>query len=357
MNCVKPKRLLKRSLLILLILLSVVFGVVLPAVSVSVYRHFLNVRFTTEPHHAFSAESFDGLSVENVHFPAMQGHMLAGYKYSMGSQEKPRGVVVFSHGLFSGGQNRYMPILAYFASCGFAVFAYDATGNDASGGLVGGIPRGVMDLDYAIRYVKQDPDYEDLPICLFGYSWGAYSVANVLNFHKDIKAAAVFAGFDKSFEAIRHLGWEEVGGWIDLAMPYVKLYERLLFGDYAAATALDGFAAASDTRIMIVHSTDDTVVPFAYGYERFHASHCDDPRFRFVRFDDRGHDFLMFSEEAILYQHEADAGFDAYLAENGLPYSSTSRAAYRHECIDDTRYFELNEAVMEDVVTMFCAQE
>ena len=356
MNCIKPKVLLKRSLLFLLILLAILFGIVLPVISVSVYRHFLNVCFITEPHHMCSVDDFEGLSVEDVTFPAKQGHLLAGFKYSMEHPDPPRGVVVFAHGLFSGGQNRYMPILAYFAAQGFEVFAYDATGNDASGGLVGGVPRGVMDLDYAIRYVKQDADYAGLPICLFGYSWGAYSVANVLNFHQDIKAIAVFAGFDKPSELVHHMGYQEAGNWINLALPYVSIYERLLFGEYAAATALDGFAAAEKTEVMIVHSTDDPVVPFRYGYERFHAAHGDDPRFRFVRFEDRGHDYLMFSEDAIRYQHEAYSEYDAYLAEHGLANNSESRAAYRHEFIDDDLFFALNDTVMSEVVSMFCAE-
>ena len=353
MTKTKSKKILKWILISVLILLILIFGVVLPAVSISIYRSYLDVCFITDEHHMFSVDAFDGLTVENVEFPAKQGHMLAGYKYRMEDLENPHGVVVFSHGLFSGGQNRYMPIVAYFAEQGFEVFAYDATGNDASGGLVGGVSRGVMDLDYAIRYVKQDSDYTDMPICLYGYSWGAYSVGTVLNFHPDVKAVAIFAGFNKPSLLIRQMGYEVVGGLIDIAMPYVNLYERIKFGEHAAATTLGGFKKADQTQIFVVHSTNDPVVEFQYGYQLYHDTYGDDPRFRFVQYEDRGHDYLLFSADAMSYREEIDAGYDIYLAENGLERNNASRAAYRRDCIDDSRYFEMDITVMDQVTKMF----
>ena len=352
---VKSKKIVKWVLISLLLLLILFFGIICPAVSISIYRSYLDVCFITEPYHAFSVDAFDGLTVENVTFPAKEGHMLAGYKYRMEDLENPHGVVVFSHGLFSGGQNRYMPIVDYFARQGFEVFAYDATGNDASGGVVGGVSRGVMDLDYAIRYVKQDADYAGLPICLYGYSWGAYSVGTVQNFHPDVRAVAIFAGFDKPSLLIRQMGYEVVGGLIDLAMPYVNLYERIRFGEYAAATTLGGFEKADQAQIMVVHSTDDPVVEFRHGYQLYYDAYGDDPRFRFVQYEDRGHDYLLFSDEAMAYRAEVDAGYDAYLMENGLAHGSEAKAAFRRDCIDDTLYFQMDYTVMDQVTAMFVA--
>ena len=61
-----------------------------------------------------------------------------------------------AHGLGGGGHNSYMDCANYFARHGYYVFAYDATGNDESEGEgVGGLPQGVIDLDYAISFVEQ----------------------------------------------------------------------------------------------------------------------------------------------------------------------------------------------------------
>jgi hypothetical protein len=57
----------------------------------------------------------------------------------------------------------------YFAQNGYYVFAYDATGTDESeGNGVGGLPQGVIDLDYAISFVEESKEIPDLPIVLFG---------------------------------------------------------------------------------------------------------------------------------------------------------------------------------------------
>lgn len=79
-------------------------------------------------------EDFSGLQCDEYTFPSDKGQMLAGYLYSSG--ESQRGIVVIAHG-------------------------------------VGGVPQGVLDLEYAISFVEANDDIPDLPIVLFGHSWGS----------------------------------------------------------------------------------------------------------------------------------------------------------------------------------------
>ena len=58
------------------------------------------------------------------------------------------------------------------------------------------------------------------------------------------------------------------------------------YGKYAVNTAMDGFEA-SEAAVMVVHSSDDRVVPIGYGYELYYDRYKDDPRFTFVLFEDR----------------------------------------------------------------------
>ena len=70
-----------------------------------------------------------------------------------------------------------MPVINRLASGGYYVFAYDAHGNDNSGGnSVRGLPQGIADLALAIEHVSCIEEYKGLPVMLFGHSWGAYSV-------------------------------------------------------------------------------------------------------------------------------------------------------------------------------------
>ena len=76
-------KILKIALIVLLVLVIVVFAVVLPIVSISVYKSVFDVRFETAVDEYFTADDYDGLNVENVSFRTKQGHTLAGYKYRM----------------------------------------------------------------------------------------------------------------------------------------------------------------------------------------------------------------------------------------------------------------------------------
>ena len=79
---------------------------------------------------------------------------LMGYMYSSG--ENQHGIIVIAHGFGGGGHNSYMDCANYFAHHGYYVFAYDATGNDESEDEgVGGLPQGVIDLEYAISFVEE----------------------------------------------------------------------------------------------------------------------------------------------------------------------------------------------------------
>lgn len=259
---------------------------------------------------------FDGLQAEECSFASNKGQRLAGVKYS-GGDAAPKGVVVFAHGFGAGGQNGYMNVFDRLVKHGYAVFAYDATANDASeGDTIGGLPQGVADLDYAVRFVKQQPEYAGLPVFLMGYSWGAYSVGNVLNFHPDVQGAVILAGFDDSSELCvtefgGHLG--EYGWAAKLLRPCVAAYEWMKFGKYAAVSALSGFEK-SDAAVMIVHGGRDTTVPPAIGYEKFYKKYGEDPRFAFVYKENRGHDVMRDAgmlDEALLA--EVMAFFDAAL--------------------------------------------
>lgn len=239
------------ALITITCILAAFFLIIMPVLTVIVYQDNFGKRFETAEWMAYSVNDFEGLKVEECVFPSNNGQLLAGYQYSKENQQI-KGVLVIAHGLGGGGHNTYMDIADYFTSNGYLVFAYDATGNDKSeGDSVEGLPQGVIDLDYALRYVKQVDEYQDLPIVLFGHSWGGYSVGNVLNCHPDVKAAVLVAGFDRSTDLFEQQGESMVGSGIKLFMPYVSLYERVKFGKYAAYSAIDGFAN-SDAGIMVI---------------------------------------------------------------------------------------------------------
>ncbi len=250
--------------------------------------------------------------------------------------------VIKMHGFGGGGHNSYMSCADYFAHHGYFVFAYDATGNDESEGKgVGGLPQGVIDLDYAISFVEESGNFPDLPIVLFGHSWGGYSVCSVLTYHPEVKAVIACSGFNSSAGMFEAEGKKQVGNGIYVILPFVKLHERIQYGSYATNTAMDGFAK-SNAAMMVLHSLDDETVPAEYGYKIYYETYQDDSRFRFISFEDKGHSY--FNDEA--YTEEFNAEFDQWLETLDYDYEasenkerfSQDKAGYMHKNLDREKW-------------------
>lgn len=350
---------LKKPVKIILIVLGVILVLLIAAaiilskpLAMSVYNQFFGIRYETYEPLAWSVEDFDGLMRDKYTFESDKGQTLTGYKYYKDGTEI-KGLVVIAHGFGGGGHRNYMNIADYFASNGYAVFAYDATGNDESEGeAVGGLPQGVIDLDYALRFVKSNEDFAGLPIVLWGHSWGGYSVGSVLKLHPDVKAAVMVAGFNESLDMLESEGRNIAGDAVDFVLPYFEEYEKETFGDYASMTALDGLAA-TEARVMILHSTDDSMIPIENSFERYYEKFSADEKFTFVRFEDRGHDRVYNSEAATAYCEEFDAAFDEYIANLEGGFTPEARTQYLNENLDMHKAYELDSELMAQMLELY----
>ena len=284
----------------------------------SVYDRNFRYRCTTSAADTYTVEQFPGLARQRHTFRSNAGQQLVGYLYVReDTQIGKKAVIVCAHGLGGGGQTGYMDIFDFFTTQGFYVFAYDATGNDESEGkVIGGLPQGFIDLDHAINYVGTIAELQGLPVMLMGYSWGAFSVSNVLNYHPEAKAVAAVAGWDKSADLTEHRGRQQAGEAVKWLLPFVSVYEHVKYGRYAGSTAMKGFAN-SDCDVMIVHGEKDTVVPIGYGYDTYFEKYGEDPRFTFKKYKMRGHDVMDYLPDSRDYalMEEIAAFFDKSIAD------------------------------------------
>ena len=262
----------KRKIIVTVIVVLMVLLLIVPiGLSAMIYEDNFGDRYETYAPMARSIDEFDGLNVKRYTFFSDQGQKLVGYQYYK-TLENTKGIVVISHGLGGGGHNSYMDVADFFTSNGYVVFAYDATGNDESeGSSVKGLPQGLIDLDYAIQFVKQTSDFDNLPIMLFGHSWGGYSVGSVLNLHPDVKAVVIVAGFNKSMDIIEEEGKKIAGDGVRVLLPYISLYERFKFGKYASYNCINGFEN-TEAGVMIIHSADDEMISQEKGFDVFYDS-------------------------------------------------------------------------------------
>jgi len=303
----------KRKIIIISCVILIVILLIVPlTLSIMIYEGNFSDRYETYGPYIRRIAEFEGLNSQKYTFTSNQGQRLVGYKYFK-NIENTKGIVVISHGLGGGGHNSFMNVANFFASNGYDVFAYDATGNDESeGSSVEGIPQFLIDLDYAIQFVKQTPDFNGSPIVLFGHSLGGYSVGSVLNLHPDVKAIVMVAGFNGSMDIIEEEGRNIAGDGIDVLLPYISLYERIKFGEYALYNSISGFKN-TDSGVMIIHSKDDEMISQEKSFDVFYDIYKDNARFNFVEYEDRGHDFVYYSDKSHEYRDEFNRKFDEYL--------------------------------------------
>ncbi len=344
----------RKGKIILITVISIVLAiplVILPVASALVYESIFGTRYETASWLRFSVSDYDGLQMERSDFGS--GDVtLAGYKYSKEGQEI-KGVVVIAHGL-GGGHNTYMPVIDHFTSSGYYVFAYDARGNDNSGGdAVEGLPQGLIDLDNAIHHVAAESEYTGLPIALFGHSWGGYAAGNVLNMHPGVKAAVIVAGFNETEDLLLYQGRQIAGAAADILLPYLTLYERMKFGrEYTCVSAIKGMEK-TDAGIMVVHSRDDTTVPTEYGYDKFYEAFGDRERFAFVLYEDKGHNYLFYSEGASAYREQLNKDYKSYVEDNGREHDAETKEAFMNEYLDKKKCYEPDPVLMERIIEMF----
>lgn len=351
---VKLKKIAKIILIILgvILILIIIAALILPKpLAMSVYNDNFGVRFTTYEPLAWELEDFEGLMRDKHTFESDKGQMLTGYKYYRNNIEA-KGLVVIAHGFGGGGHRSYMNIADYFASNGYVVFAYDATGNDESEGeAVGGLPQGIIDLDYALRFIKSSPEFAGLPIVLWGHSWGGYSVGSVMKLHPDVKAAVIVAGFNKSLDMLEIEGRNIAGDAIDFVLPYFEEYEKETFGEYASMSILESLVE-TEASVMIIHSADDDMIPIEMSYDRYYEKYADNESFTFIRFEDRGHNYVFCSEARRKYIEEYNIVAEAY-SESVGEMTEEMRAAYYKENFDKHKGYELDSELMSQMLELY----
>ena len=282
----------KRAIIIAVCVVLAIVLVLLPAIALFLYSTVFGKRYDKKPANMYFVASFPGLQRDRYEITSNEGQTVVGYHYYRDDTE-PKALVVMAHGIGGGGHNSYMDIDDYFTQHGYDTFAYDVTGNDESeGSNVRGLPQGVIDLDYVLDFIESCDDFAGLPILLFGHSWGGYSVTSVLNEHPEVTAVCSVAGFNRSTDLLEAQGKNMIGPAIYVFLPYLKIYERIKFGEYSTQTSMEGFAK-SDAKVLIFHSEDDTTVPIIYGYDIYYEVYADDPDFKFIRYKDKGHNALL----------------------------------------------------------------
>ena len=230
-------------------------------------------------------------------------HLLQGYVYGL---DQSRGLVVVAHGL-GGGADSYLPQIAYFVDKGWRVFAYDATGSfDSEGKTTKGFPQALLDLDAALTFINTQPEFANLPILLFGHSWGGYAAANALHYDHEIAGVVTVSGANSPMDMILEQGRRVMGGFINIQYPYLWLYQRVLFGEAASLNAVDAINR-SDVPVLIIHGTEDDLVAYKGSSIIANLDSITNPNVKTISLSEpgrNGHNDLFRSNAGMVYINE-----------------------------------------------------
>ncbi|MGI6149351.1 MAG: alpha/beta hydrolase family protein [Limnochordia bacterium] len=302
---------------------------------------------TADMHHSDLAELYPQELVNFYSGP----NRLQGYLYH---NPLSPGLVVVVHGL-GGGADSYLPQIKYFLDQGWSVFAYDATGSyDSEGDGTRGFPQAVLDLDAALQFVASRADLKNLPVLLFGHSWGGYATANILHFDHEIAGIVSIAAPNSSMEIILEQGSQMLGSIMYTQRPFIWLYERLLFGKAAELTALAGLNKTT-IPALIVHGTGDKVVDF-YGSGIINKrEQFTNPNIQYLILDDEernGHNNLLKSMESIAYANQLNAELRAISEQydGEIPYE-VKREFFAK--VDKDLFHEVNRELMDTINNFF----
>ncbi len=267
----------------------------------------------------FTAEDFPELHQEEYLFESSLGHTLAGaFYYYDGFDEKK--LVIFEHGMGSG-HTGYMTEIEKLCRAGYRVFAYDHTGCMKSGGeSTNGFLQSLHDLDDAVKALKNDERYGNLPISVIGHSWGGFSTLNISALHPDIEKAVAMSGFISAEQILK-------GFFKGILSPFCKkilALEKEANPDYIRFNALDTLKNTK-SEVLVIHSDDDKTVSAVNNFDILEKELSGRENIKFLRLTGKNHN-PNYTDDAVKYKDKFFAEYQKALKKKALTTAEEKEA-------------------------------
>lgn len=276
---------------------------------------------------------------------------LQGYLYG---SENTKGLVVISHGLGGGAEN-YTSETIRFVDEGYQVFGFDNTGcYNSEGESCVGLVQSVKDLDAALTYIEQEERFKDLPVLLFGHSWGGYAAAAVFNYDHNITASVSVAGFNKPMQMIIEWARSMMGGFAYAEYPYIWLYQESVFGNDLDITAVDGINN-TDTPILLIHGSGDGTIGIDESAIMAYRDDITNPNVQYKiceKEGQNGHNSLFYSSKAHDYIDEINVEYEKLYNEYEGNIPEDLERNFYNSC-DKFRANELDSDFIDSVLKFY----
>lgn len=207
-----------------------------------------------------------GLEYRDIHLTAADGTRLHGWWLPAKPGVEVKGTVLHLHG--NGGNLAWHLGGAYWLpEQGYQVLMLDYRGYGLSEGKPS-LPAVYQDIEAAFAWLAQAPEVQGTPLILLGQSLGGALAVHYLSERPERRAALramVLDGVPASYRGVARHALST--SWLTWPLQ-VPLSWLVPDGD----SALHSIAALEGLPLLILHSTDDEVVPFANGRLLYQAA-------------------------------------------------------------------------------------
>lgn len=280
---------------------------------------------------------------ETVRFDS-QGNILTGYIYGEGD----KGLVVISHGL-GGYSDCYLSTVIYFVDHGYKVFGFDNTGSGKSEGEgTMGMAQSAIDLDAALTFAESDSRLKNIPILLYGHSWGGYAVAAVLASDHDVTAAVSISGYNTPVDIVTETAEGMIGTPLTyIEYPFIWLNNKLTFGDKSDISAVDGINS-TNTPVLIIHGVDDERIQFDGASIISHKDEITNPNVEYKAMEGKRHSDIYLDDSVADYFYKKDRELTELTEKYDGDVPLDVQRTY-YENVDKSKTSKLSEDFMDDV--------
>jgi dipeptidyl aminopeptidase/acylaminoacyl peptidase len=202
-----------------------------------------------------------GLSAQTVCLPTAQGKKLFAWFVPAPGQTASPAVVVM-HG-WGANASFMLPVVAPLHAAGFAVLLIDARCHGESDDEpFTSLPRFAQDIEAGLDWLHLQKNVDPSRLTVMGHSVGAGAALLCATRRSDVRAVVSLSAFAHPQEIMRTFLKEAripypVLGWY--VMRHVQAVIGARFDDIAPLASM----AKVRCPVLLVHGTDDTVVPFA----------------------------------------------------------------------------------------------
>lgn len=241
--------------------------------------------------------------------------------------------------------------------------AFESSGNILKGHFYGsenegestmGPSQSLLDLEAALTYIQEDQRLNNLPVMLYGHSWGGYAVTSILDSGFDIAAVASIAGFNSPMELLNEQSASLLGVFSPIAYPFLWICQNILFGNTTWVTAASGINS-TDTPVMIIHGVKDEAIAYDGASIIAHRDEIINPNVIYKTNSAKnhdGHNNLFESDAASEYTKTKNMEYKEIYDRYDGEIPDDIKAEY-YESVDRFRTSELDLDFMDDINFFF----